>query len=158
MSLIRYNRNAFNAKDQFLTPFDHVFDQVFANTFPELSKEFGVGFFEKQSYPKVDVIDYDNRVEIIAEIPGLTKDEVDVEVQDDVLTISGEKVKNVTNKEDKGNYIKKELKHSRFKRSFTLGENIDKEIPSAKFENGVLRVTLDKVKPAIPETKKVKIL
>jgi HSP20 family protein len=144
-------------RDEFLAPFDRVFDEVFANQFPELTKELGVGFFEKQSYPRVDVIDYNDRVEILAEIPGLAKDEVSVEVQENVLTISGQKIKKIDDKEFAGKYIRRELKHSSFKRSFTLGDQIDKSTPQAKFENGLLRVTLSKVKPTIPVTKKIKI-
>jgi HSP20 family protein len=160
MSIVRYNpamlRNV--DRDEFLTPFDRVFDEVFATAFPELTKEFGVGFFEKQSYPRVDVVDYNDRVEIQAEIPGLSKDEVAVEVQDNVLTISGQKVKKLEDKDTGGKYIRRELKHSNFKRSFTLGEIIDSDNPEARFENGLLTVTLRKVKPSIPPTKKVKIL
>lgn len=160
MSVVRYS-SPFGLRhldrDEFLAPFDRVFDEVFANHFPELTKELGVGFFEKQSYPRVDVVDYSDRVEILAEIPGLSKDEVSVEVQENVLTISGQKVKKVDDKELTGKYIRRELKHSSFKRSFTLGEQIDKSEPQAKFENGLLTVTLAKVKPVIPVTKKVKI-
>jgi HSP20 family protein len=159
MSVIKYSPFALRHidRDEFLAPFDRVFDEVFANQFPELTKELGVGFFEKQSYPRVDVIDYNDRVEILAEIPGLAKDEVSVEVQENVLTISGQKIKKIDDKEFAGKYIRRELKHSSFKRSFTLGDQIDKSTPQAKFENGLLRVTLSKVKPTVPVTKKVKI-
>jgi HSP20 family protein len=105
----------------------------------------------------VDVIDYNDRVEILAEIPGLSKEEVSVDVQENVLTISGQKIKKVDDKESLGKYIRRELKHSSFKRSFTLGDQIDRRSPSAKFENGLLKVTLLKIKPTIPETKKIKI-
>ena len=159
MSVIKYSPFTLRHidRDEFLAPFDRVFDEVFANQFPELTKELGVGFFEKQSYPRVDVIDYNDRVEILAEIPGLSKDEVSVEVQENVLTISGQKIKKVDDKETSGKYIRRELKHSSFKRSFTLGDQIDNSTPQAKFENGLLKVTLSKVKPTIPVTKKVKI-
>jgi HSP20 family protein len=159
MSVIKYSPFTLRHidRDEFLAPFDRVFDEVFANQFPELTKELGVGFFEKQSYPRVDVIDYNDRVEILAEIPGLAKDEVSVEVQENVLTISGQKIKKIDDKEFAGKYIRRELKHSSFKRSFTLGDQVDKSTPQAKFENGLLRVTLSKVKPTIPVTKKIKI-
>jgi HSP20 family protein len=159
MSVVKYSPFALRHvdRDEFLTPFDRVFDEIFAAHFPELNKELGVGFFEKQSYPRVDVIDYNDRVEILAEIPGLSKDEVSVDVQENVLTISGQKTKTVEDKESTRRYIRRELKHSSFKRSFTLGEFINKEEPLAKFENGLLTVTLYKVKPTIPPTKKIKI-
>jgi HSP20 family protein len=159
MSVIKYSPFTLRQvdRDEFLAPFDRVFDEVFANHFPELTKELGVGFFEKQSYPRVDVVDYNDRVEILAEIPGLSKEEVSVEVQENVLTISGQKIKKVDDKELTGKYIRRELKHSSFKRSFTLGEQIDKSDLQAKFENGLLKVTLTKVKPTVPVTKRVKI-
>jgi HSP20 family protein len=158
MSVIRYNPVFRHLnRDEFLTPFDKLFDEVFTSHFPEITKEIGVGFFEKQSYPRVDVVDYNDRVEILAEIPGLTKEEVSVEIQDSVLTISGQKSKNVTNEDTSGKYIRRELKHSSFKRSFTLSDTIDQEDLVAKFENGLLKITLTKVKPTVPTTKKIKI-
>jgi HSP20 family protein len=159
MSVIKYSPFALRHvdRDEFLTPFDRVFDEVFAAHFPELNKELGVGFFEKQSYPRVDVVDYNDRVEILAEIPGLSKEDVSVDVQENVLTISGQKIKKIDDREFTGKYIRRELKHSNFKRSFTLGDQIDRRNPSAKFENGLLRVTLSKIKHTIPETKKIKI-
>jgi HSP20 family protein len=159
MSVIKYSPFALRHidRDEFLTPFDRVFDEVFAAHFPELNKELGIGFFEKQSYPRVDVVDYNDRVEILAEIPGLSKEDVSVDVQEDVLTISGQKIKKMEYRDFTGKYIRRELKHSNFKRSFTLGDQIDRKNPSAKFENGLLKVTLLKIKPTIPESKKIKI-
>lgn len=159
MSVIKYNPWTLRHvdRDEFLTPFDRVFDEVFSSHFPELTKELGVGFFEKQSYPRVDVVDYPDRVEILAEIPGLSKEEVSVEVQDSVLTISGQRIKKLEEKDTQGKYIRRELKHSNFKRSFTLGDILSKDDPQAKFENGLLTITLTKIKPSVPTTKKVKI-
>lgn len=145
-------------RDEFLFPFDTIFDQIFANTFPTLSTEVGVGVFEKQSYPKVDILEYGDRVEILAEIPGISKENVCVEVKEDVLIISGKKSDNKTSTTDStAKVIRKELKHSSFKRSFSLSENIDKNNLKAKFENGMLTITLFKVKPKEPEIKKVVI-
>jgi len=159
MSIVRYKVPALRptSKDDFVTPFDKLFDEVFANTFPELTKDFGVGFFEKQSYPRVDVIDYSDRIEVVAEIPGLDRDEVGVEIEENLLIISGQKTKTVNDSDTKRTYIRKELKHSSFKRAFVLSDVFDKDTPSAKFENGLLTVTVKKVKPTPPTSKKVKI-
>lgn len=158
MSVVRYKVPALRHinRDDFITPFDKIFDEVFTNTFPELTKDFGVGFFEKQSYPRVDVVDYDDRIEIVAEIPGLNKDEVSVEIEENLLIISGQKTKNIQENNNK-TYIRRELKHSSFKRAFVLSDLFDKEDPEAKFENGLLTVKVNKVKPTPPTTKKVKI-
>jgi HSP20 family protein len=143
-------------RDDFITPFDKIFDEVFTNTFPELTKDFGVGFFEKQSYPRVDVVDYDDHIEIVAEIPGLAKEEVSVEIEENLLIISGQKTKDVKENSNK-TYIRRELKHSSFKRAFVLSDLFDKDDPEARFENGLLTVTVNKIKPTPPTTKKVKI-
>tara|TARA_S200002703_G_scaffold141551_1_gene133478 strand:+ start:2365 stop:2868 length:504 start_codon:yes stop_codon:yes gene_type:complete len=143
-------------RNEFLTPFDKLFDDLFTSSFPDISKELGVGFFEKQSFPKVDIIDYDTEIEIEAEIPGLTKEDVDVSVNENILTISGNSVTDSKSK-PKLKYIRKELKHSSFKRSFTLSENIDINRLKAKFENGLLKIRLPKFEPVKPKVKKIKI-
>ena len=153
-SLVRYNKSVpslFN-RDEFLTPFSTFIDSYFNDLLPSLD----IGFFKNGAYPKVDVIDEENQVIINAEIPGLTKDQVSVEVDDGVLRIKGEKKEE---DEQKGkNYVHRELKHSAFCRSFSIGENIDKDSVDAKFENGILNVTLKKTVPTPKaEPKKIEI-
>ena len=60
-------------RDEFLTPFDRMFDNIVNTQFPEFEKNFGISF-EKGSFPKVDVADYDESIVIVAEIPSLKKD------------------------------------------------------------------------------------
>ena len=156
-------------RDEFLQPFDTVFDQLLGQSFPDMAKEFGPDFFSKGSYPKVDVIDKDAEVYICAEIPGLSKECVDIDVVQDkdtpnrhILTISGSaRVYVNENKsdelEEEPRYIRRELKRSAFKRSFTLGENIDADKVTAKFENGLLEITIPKIKPIETVPRKVNI-
>jgi HSP20 family protein len=162
MSIIKYNagfspvfRNI--DRDELLTPFDKFVDEFFAATAPQFSQDFGNDFFTAGSYPKVDIVDYSDKITIEAEIPGLSKEDVSVDVQENVLTISGGKVKKINDKSEDGKYVRRELKKSSFKRSFTLGQNLDKEGVNAKFENGILNVSITKIKPSIPEKKTVKI-
>lgn len=161
LSNVAHNKNSSFAKhfdrDEFLFPFDTIFDQLFASTFPSISNEVGVGIFEKQSYPKVDILEYTDKVEIIAEIPGISKENVSVEVKEDVLVISGKKSENHKISNTSAKVIRKELKHSSFKRSFSLSDNIDKNNLRAKFENGMLTITLNKMRPKEPEIRKVTI-
>ena len=77
-------------RDEFLTPFDKVFDELMNKTFPTFKEETGVSF-NQGAYPKVNVYEYDDKVGIVAEIPGLDKKNVSVEVEEDVLIISGDK-------------------------------------------------------------------
>ena len=78
-------------RDEFLTPFDRVFDQLFETNFPEFVRSVGVKPYQGSAYPKVNVYEYDEKVGIVAEIPGLDKKQLNVEVEDGTLTISGEK-------------------------------------------------------------------
>jgi len=143
-------------RDEFLTPFDRVFDKLTSDLFPSLSKEFGVGLFEKESYPKVDIIDHKDRISIEAEIPGLKKDQITVDVKDGVLTISGQKQAKREEHEE-GAYVRRELKRSSFRRSFALGDNLDHENVNAQFQDGVLVVDIAKVKPVETKAKIIDI-
>ena len=159
-SLSKFNKNTLRAvhRDEFLTPFDRIFDEFFAANVPSFTQDFGVDFFEKGSYPKVNLIDFTDRVVIEAEIPGLDKSDVNVELEANVLTIVGNKLV-VPNKEscETGTYIRRELKRSSFRRSFTLGDNIFKDNVEATFQNGMLTVTLPKIKPVKPDVKKITV-
>ena len=140
-------------RDEFLTPFDRIFDSLMDQTFPTFKEEVGVSF-NQGAYPKVNIYEYDDKVGIVAEIPGLDKKNVTVDVEDGVLTISGDKHGFDT---DGGKCITRELKQSSFKRSFTLGEHLSGEDVSASFKDGMLSVSIPKVTPEKPKKKFVKI-
>ena len=103
------------------------------------------------------MLNFDDRVEIEAAIPGLTKDDVTVEVVDGVLTIKAESNQRA-NVED-SQYVKREVKRSAFARSFRLGENLVEDNITGAFENGILTLTLPKVQPTKtePEVRRIKI-
>ena len=143
----------FALRDEFLQPFDQVFDQMMTNQFPTFFEEAGIDF-AKGSYPKCNIIDDVNEVIIVAEIPGLSKDDVSIKVEDGVLTISGTRTAS-TNGTAK--YIRRELKHSSFKRSFTLSDTLDATEINASFENGILNVTIPKKEEAKPQTIDIEI-
>ena len=148
------NNNWLISRDEFLTPVDSLLDRFFNEAVPAFGQDFGVEFFGNNSYPKVDVKDYDDKITIEAEIPGLAKDDVSVDLESQVLMISGGKRET---KDDEGaRYIRKELKRSSFKRSFKLGDNMNVKKIQADFDNGLLLVTVPKREK--DEPKKVKIL
>ena len=157
MTKVAFHTNLpqFFNRDEFLMPFDRLFDKVMENQFPNFTEEFGVKCFEGGAYPKVNVYEYDDKIGIVAEIPGLSKKQVNIEVEDNVLTISGDK-HNVAD-DNTAKIIRRELKHSSFKRSFQLGDQLDAEKVSAKFEDGILSVNIPKIEPEQPKKKSVKI-
>ena len=142
-------------RDNFLTPFDKMFDQMVEAQFPEMTKSVGVKPYQGSAYPKVNVYEYEDKVGIVAEIPGLNKKQLDVEVEDGVLTISGD---NHSTFEDEGaKVLRRELKQSSFKRSFELGEQLDGGNIAASFKDGVLSVSIPKIEPEKPKKTFVKI-
>ena len=140
-------------RDEFLTPFDKIFDQLMDTTFPNFKEEVGVSF-NQGAYPKVNVYEYDDKISIVAEIPGLDKKNVTVDVEDSILTISGDKHGFDT---DGGKCISRELKQSSFKRSFNLGEHLDGDDVGATFKDGLLSISIPKKEPEKPKKKFVKI-
>ena len=122
-------------------------------TFPTFKEEVGVSF-NQGAYPKVNVYEYDDKISIVAEIPGLDKKNVTVDVEDGVLTISGDKHGFDT---DGGKCITRELKQSSFKRSFNLGEHLDGDKVGASFKDGMLSISVPKKEPEKPKKTFVKI-
>ena len=142
-------------RDEFLTPFDRMFDKIVESNFPDITISVGVKPFQGTAYPKVNVYEYDDKVGVVAEIPGLDKKDLSVEVEDGVLTISGDKHGLF---DDTGaKVIRRELKHSSFKRSFELGELLDGDNIKASFKDGLLSIEIPKTEPELPKRTEVKI-
>jgi HSP20 family protein len=156
MTKVIYNTN-FPAidREQFLTPFDKMFDQIINSQFPEIEKQIGVKPFQGTAYPKVNVYEYDDKVGVIAEIPGLDKKDLKIEVEDGKLTISGDKHGTFDIKDAK--VIRRELKQSSFKRQFELGDLLDGDKIKANFKDGLLSIDIPKIEPKKPDKKLVKI-
>ena len=148
------NYNQLINRDEFLTPFDSIFDNMIQKAMPSFSQDMGIGFFGSNSYPKVDVLDFSEKIQIQAEIVGLSEKEVSVDLEENVLSISGSKQKNSELPNVK--YIRKELKRSNFKRSFELNDNFNLKKIQANFKNGLL--VIDIPKKEAEEPKKIKIL
>ena len=142
-------------RDTFLTPFDKMFDAMVESQFPDVVKQVGVKPYQGSAYPKVNVYEYDDKIGIVAEIPGLNKKQLNVDVEDGVLTISGDK--HSTFEDEGAKVIRRELKQSSFKRSFELGEQLDGENIAANFKDGVLSVSIPKAEPEKPKKTFVKI-
>ena len=156
MTKVAFRTNIpFFDRDEFLTPFDKMFDSMVESQFPEVVKSVGVKPYQGSAYPKVNVYEYDDKVGIVAEIPGLNKKQLDVEVEDGVLTISGDK--HSTFEDEGAKVLRRELKQSSFKRSFELGELLDGDDIIANFKDGVLSISVPKVEPTKPEKKFIKI-
>ena len=130
------------SKSEFLTPFDAIFDDMISSMFPTASRDLGENFFNKGSYPKVNVINRVDSLLIEAAIPGMSKEDVDVEVHEGVLTVRGSSNQHEDIKD--GQYVKREIKRSSFQRSFRLGDNLLSSQISAAYDKGVLSLNIPK--------------
>jgi HSP20 family protein len=89
-----------------------------------------------------------------AELPGVKQEDVDITLQDGVLTISGER--KAEKEEERGGYYVRERRYGSFSRSLTLPEGIDESKIHARYENGVLEVTVEGA-AAVQEPKRIQI-
>ena len=96
--------------------------------------------------PSVDIKEEDNLYLITADIPGVKPDDIDIHMEDGILTIKGERESN--KEEEKDNYRRIERSHGVFYRRFTMPDNADAERISAKSEHGVLQVSIPKKEAA----------
>ena len=97
--------------------------------------------------PSVDVIDREEEVVVRAEIPGVDKENVEVSLSDDRLTIKGTTRQEKEEKEA-GEYTRREMSRGSFTRVVTLPAKVDGEKARASFKDGVLEMTLPKLKPS----------
>lgn len=105
--------------------------------------------------PKVNTIEGKAAYHVEVDLPGVKKEDIDVNVEDNVLTISGErKLKSETKEED---YYKIESSYGKFSRSFTLPEKVDFENIHANCEDGVLEVVIPKLVTEQNKSKKIEI-
>jgi HSP20 family protein len=105
--------------------------------------------------PSIDLKEDDGSVVLTAELPGMTENDVDLEVKNGVLTLRGEKKHSYEDKKDDLQIM--ERRYGQVQRAMRLPESVDPEKISAKFENGVLTVTMPKKPEAAPEARKISI-
>ena len=105
--------------------------------------------------PAVDVKETDNLFILTADIPGLTKKDIKVNVADGKLSISGERTYETDQEND--NYHYRERRFGTFDRSFKLPDTVDEEKISASFKNGILIVALPKHANILPKEREIKV-
>jgi HSP20 family protein len=141
MSIIRYNTN-----DYVPTTFSNLVDKFFNES---LARTGGSTFI-----PKVDIIENTDSFEIQLAVPGLNKEDFKIELNDNYLTVSGER--KFTNEKKERTFHSIETHYGSFSRSFSLPENVDGTKINAKYNNGILELTIPKdEKKALKQTIRV---
>jgi HSP20 family protein len=146
MTLVRYkpNSNADQTIPRTFSQFlDNFFDEALYNKRP----------FEGSFMPGIDVRETDKNYEVEVALPGIKKDDIKVDLEDRLLTVSGERK---YEKEEQGvKYHMVETRYGSFSRSITLPNNINRESVNATFEDGILKITIEKEENAV--TKQIQI-
>jgi HSP20 family protein len=133
MALVRWDSG--REVDTLHSEMNRVFDAFFGNR-P------GNGANARRWVPAMDLVEDKDNLVLRADLPGLTEDDVNIEVKDGVLTVSGER-RTEERKEAEG-YYRVERAFGSFSRSLTLPDGIDPEQVNAEFDNGVLEVRIPK--------------
>ncbi|MGD1049217.1 MAG: Hsp20/alpha crystallin family protein [Candidatus Krumholzibacteriaceae bacterium] len=105
--------------------------------------------------PRVDIAENDGHYELTADLPGLKKDDIKIEIHDNTLTLRGEK--KVEEEKKENNYRLAERYYGEFVRVFTLPENVNKDSIEAEFKDGVLKLTIPKTEQPKPKQIEVKV-
>ena len=103
---------------------------------------------------KTDVKDTENGYEVDIDLPGFKKDEISIELENGYLTVSAAKGLDKDEEDKKGKYIRKERYAGAMQRSFYVGENLTDEDIKAKYENGILKLSVPKKPAKAVEAKK----
>jgi len=105
--------------------------------------------------PLVDVAEDDEKIVVKAELPGMKREDIDVEMNGDTLTIKGER--KFESEEKKENYIRVERAYGTFQRSFTIGVPVQTAKVKASYKDGVLEVAVPKAEEVKPKKIDVKV-
>ena len=140
-----------------IMPFDRRSYRMSYNPFRELEqmeKNFWGG---QQVNPfRTDISETADGYKLEADLPGFCKEDIHIDIDDDILSIHAEHKDSKGEKDDKGDYIRRERYYGSYSRSFNVSE-IDVEGIKAAYENGVLTLTMPKKAPAKPESKHLEI-
>ena len=143
MTLVKWNPTR-----SLMTDFDRIFDSMFTHDLPQFSST-------NSWMLAVDVNETETEFFLSADMPGLDKKDVSLDIHDGVITIKGERA--IDNEKSTDDYRIRERQLGSFNRSFRLPDNVNEDKVAAKFKNGVLTVTLPKTKEILPEGRQIKI-
>ncbi len=134
------------------------FDQLRA----EMDKVFN-SFFEERPrvrtnsrwIPPVDILEGKDAIHLFMELPGVRKEDVAISVQDETITIKGGKHRDSESSDEQ--YLVNERRYGSFERSFALPSNVNRDKIDASLKDGILKVTLAKVKESEPKKIEIKV-
>ena len=146
MALVPYLKRPRNELARIHDDVDDLFRSFFG--------DWGTSRFERTMWPRLDVIEKGDNLEVTAEVPGCRGEDIDISVQGNILTISGEK-KTTEERKEEGYYMQ-ERSYGSFRRDVTLPSEIDPSKIEATYKEGILHLSLPKSEKAKAVKVKVK--
>lgn len=142
MTLMRYNQPN---SDLMSKRFSDIMDEFFNDVVSARRDNF---------VPSIDISETADQFLISAELPGMKKDDIDISLENGRLSISGER--SFEHEEDGKKYHRVETKYGSFNRSFQLPDNVDEGSINAKYEDGLLNITIDKAEDKVKKKIEIK--
>ena len=122
--------------------FDNFFDDFMTRKWPRLM-DWNVTTLSQANFPRVDIIDHENDIEVKATLPGVKKEDIDVSIINQTITIRTS-CKEEKKEEEKGKYFRREISQGEFQRTVSLPEYVNDEKAKASFKDGLLTVMIPK--------------
>ena len=126
--------------------FDHFFDDFITRRWPRLM-DWNAPTLTQANFPRVDIIDHENDIEVKAALPGVKKEDIDVSIINQTITIRAS-CKEEKKEEKKGKYFRREISQGEYQRTLSLPEYINDEKAKAYFKDGLLSITIPKTEKA----------
>lgn len=123
-------------------------DQVFNRLFPATDDNSRSESATRMWAPRTDMVETSDNYEIHLDLPGMSKDDLKINMQERQLTVSGERRHEARNEDDE--FVRVERTFGHFHRAFTLPQSIDEDNIEASYENGVLKITVPKAEENKP--------
>lgn len=142
MTLVKYNQPG---RDIFGKRFSDIMDEFFNDAVATRQTSFA---------PSIDISETDKQYLIDVELPGIKKEDISLNIENNTLTISGER--KFEKKEDGKQYHRVESHYGSFSRSFTLPDNVKTDSINATYNNGILNITVDKSEQQMKKQIKIK--
>jgi HSP20 family protein len=149
MSDKKISKNVNEDQNSYLSAFrdienriENMFHNMWSNPFHHEKLPDTFSFSSLSKMPKIDVVDRDKEIFVKAELPGFDKDDLDISIANNRLVIKAKNRKE--EKEEKGDYLKQEIRQSEVYRSVFLPDDVDDEKIKTSYKNGVLEMTIPK--------------
>ena len=138
-----------------MLPFDRRDDNLF-NMFDNFERKFFGNTAANLPAFRTDIRDQGDKFLLEAELPGFDKEDIQLELTDGILTIKAEHKENSEEKNDKGEFVRRERRYGSFSRTFDVS-GIDENAITASYKSGILELSLPKQAPVVPASRQISI-